>query len=75
MNVPNVAEKIKKETKTGEIIENSPEWLHIQNPIESNYIYEDGKVSLITSGSTLTKNNKPTFLGRRQESASFSLEA
>ena len=75
MDVPNVPEKIKDNSKTSsKIDQNSPEWMYIQNPIENNYIFEEGKLTLIPSSSTLTDNNKPTFLGRRQESATFSLE-
>ena len=50
----------------------APEWLYIQNPIADRYLQSDG-VTLLPHG-TLTENNNPTFLGRRQESAAFSLE-
>ena len=44
-----------------------PEWVYIQNPIAQNYQKKDGRLVLIPHG-TLTDNNRPTFIGRRQES-------
>ena len=52
----------------------NPEWVFIQNPIMENYKVEDGKLWL-KGGSTLTDNDRPTFIGRRQESPVFSMEA
>ena len=74
MSVPNVPTKQPKSKRDPKIDKTSPEWMYIQNPIEDNYKFEDGKLTLTASSSTLTENNRPTFYGRRQESASFSLE-
>ena len=56
------------------------EWVQLQNPIPDNYLRNDTMaveekyfVRLYPHG-TLTENQQPTFVGRRQESASFSLE-
>lgn len=56
------------------------EWIHLQNPIASNYLRNDTMavekkwfVRLFPHG-TLTENNQPTFVGRRQESARMTLE-
>ena len=58
----------------------SYEWVQLQNPIESNYLRNDTMaaeekflVRLYPHG-TLTENNQPTFVGRRQESARMTLE-
>lgn len=53
---------------------NSPEWVYIQNPIMENYKLENGRLWL-TGGSTLSANGQPTFVGRRQESPVFAMEA
>ena len=50
----------------------SPEWIYLQNPIPSNYEF-DGQLWLKAHG-TLTENNQPTFLGRRQESVNIVVE-
>ena len=50
------------------------EWMYIQNPISANYATPDVKVRRLYPHGTLTENNQPTFLGRRQESANFTLE-
>lgn len=55
------------------------EWIRLQNPIASNYQRKDATtrekffVRLYPHGS-LTENNQPTFMGRRQESACITLE-
>jgi len=49
-----------------------PEWVHLQNPIPDNYLI-DGLLWMKAHG-TLTENNQPTFLGRRQESACVAAE-
>ena len=74
MNVPNIAKKEDKTTRDKKIDKTSPEWIYIQNPIEDNYVFEDGKLTLKASNSSLTDNDQPTFYGRRQESANFTLE-
>ena len=51
------------------------EWVYLQNPIMANYATPDVKVKRLYPHGILTENNQPTFLGRRQESACFSLEA
>ncbi len=62
------------------------EWMYIQAPVKKNYLWmgescgdkgvkpsEAGALVLLPHG-TLTENNQPTFVGRRQESAAFTLE-
>ena len=48
--------------------------IYIQNPIEDNYIFDNGKLKLKASNSTLLENNQPTFIGIRQESPNFLIE-
>ena len=68
-------EKKPKKKRDKEINKESVEWVYIQNPIETNYNFEeDGKLIMTASTSTLTENDRPSFLGRRQESASFYAE-
>jgi len=71
MDVPTPADKNPKDKRERIINENSPEWLYIQNPNKENYKFEDGKLIMTASKSSLTDNNVPSFLGRRQESPSF----
>lgn len=51
-----------------------PEWIYIQNPVRSNYDFQEGCLRLHGSASSLTENDHPTFVGRRQESACFQVE-
>ena len=74
MKVPNVPEKKPKQKRDPKIDPTSPEWVYIQNPIQENYKFENGKLTLTASNNTLSSNNRPTFYGRRQEAASFELE-
>ena len=74
MKVPNVPEKKSKQKRDSKIDPTSPEWVYIQNPIQENYKFENGKLTLTASNNTLSSNNRPTFYGRRQEAASFELE-
>ena len=74
MDVPTPAEKKAKEKRDSAINKDSPEWLYIQNPIQDNYKFEDGKLIMTASQSSLTENKNPSFLGRRQESPSFYAE-
>ena len=74
MDAPTTAEKQKKDKRDSTIKKDSPEWLYIQNPIEENYAFEDGKLTITGSKSSLSDNNFPSFLGRRLESPNFSLE-
>lgn len=53
----------------------APEWIYIQNPIPANYQHQNGKLTLIAGNGTLTDNDRPTFIGRRQEHARFMMEA
>ena len=48
-----------------------PEWLYIQNPDSAKYQLRGDRLRLIASFSGLTANDRPTFVGRRQESAVF----
>ncbi|MBQ8655895.1 MAG: glycoside hydrolase family 43 protein [Prevotella sp.] len=50
-----------------------PEWVYLQNPIEQNYQFTGGKLRLHAQG-WLVDNKRPTFLGRRQESAAVEIE-
>jgi len=50
-----------------------PEWLYIQNPDMSKYSLRGGKLRLYGSKSSLTENDRPTFIGRRQESAAMTV--
>lgn len=53
------------------------EWMYIQNPISSNYERLGSgskRIIRLHPHGTLTENNQPTFLGRRQESANMVLE-
>lgn len=51
-----------------------PEWVYIQNPDSVCYERLRGKLRLTASLSSLTDNQHPTFVGRRQESADFTAE-
>lgn len=50
------------------------EWVHLQNPIRANYQMLNGKLQLSSSGGSLSQNEQPTFVGRRQEHATFTAE-
>jgi len=50
-----------------------PEWVYIQNPIAENYQMKEGRLHLRANG-WLADNKRPTFVGRRQESAVFTAE-
>lgn len=62
------------------------EWMYIQNPIANNYGWlgescqENSLVPSLASAlsllphGTLSENNQPTFIGRRQENANFTAE-
>ena len=58
----------------------SYEWIHLQSPIASNYCKRGDTVAVteplvrLYPHGTLTENNQPTFMGRRQESATMTLE-
>ena len=51
-----------------------PEWVYIQNPDSAHYEQFRGKLRLTASLSSLTDNQRPTFVGRRQESPVFTAE-
>lgn len=50
------------------------EWVYIQNPDLSRYALANGKLQLTCSPTTLTQNETPTFVGRRQESENMLVE-
>ncbi len=50
------------------------EWVYIQNPDSNNYKVRMGRLQLISSRGHLSKNDRPTFIGRRQESANMVAE-
>ena len=51
-----------------------PEWVYIQNPDSAYYEHFMGKLRLTGGLSSLTDNQRPTFVGRRQESPVFTAE-
>ena len=73
MPVQNVPKKLPKVKRDSKIVKDSPEWIFIQNPVEKNYKFENGNLTL-TGSNSLLSNDKPTFVGRRQEAPSFELE-
>ncbi|MBR1688939.1 MAG: glycoside hydrolase family 43 protein [Prevotella sp.] len=50
-----------------------PEWVYQQNPIAKNYEQADGRLRLYPH-SSLNENDRPTFVGRRQESERIEVE-
>ena len=51
-----------------------PEWVYIQNPDSAMYLLHNGQMRLRGSRYSLVENIQPTFLGLRQESASFVMD-
>ena len=51
------------------------EWLYIQNPDSSKYEHIGNTLRMHGASATLSEGVNPTFLGRRQESAGFSVTA
>lgn len=51
-----------------------PEWVYIQNPDSSKYFFHDGWLQMTCSRGPLSKNERPSFMGRRQESANMTAE-
>ena len=45
----------------------SPEWVYLQNPIPENYAFEDGKLRLSATNTTLSDGKSPTFVALRQD--------
>ena len=74
MDVETLAGKKAKEKRDSKIIEDSLDWLYIQNPIKENYVFKDGKLTMTASKTSLSDNKIPSFLGIRQESPSMTLE-
>jgi alpha-N-arabinofuranosidase len=56
------------------VVTRDVDWLHIQNPIRANYQRMGNGFRLKASAGTLTNNQQPTFMGRRQENAVFTME-
>lgn len=52
-----------------------PEWVYIQNPDSSKYELEGNGMRLYCSESSISGNERPTFLGRRQESPNITVTA
>jgi len=50
-----------------------PEWIYVQNPDSAKYKVCENWLHLYSSSGSLTKNQRPSFIGRRQESASMSV--
>ena len=74
MDVETLAGKKAKEKRDSKIVEDSLDWLYIQNPIKENYVFKDGKLTMTASKTSLSDNKIPSFLGIRQESPSMTLE-
>lgn len=51
-----------------------PEWTYIQQPDTTKYQVVDGWLELATSNSSLTDNDRPTFVGHHQQTETFELE-
>ena len=51
-----------------------PEWVYIQNPDSAMYQQTNGKLRLLGVPNGLSEDRRPTFVGRRQESAVFTAE-
>ncbi len=49
------------------------EFVYLQNPIRDNYVFTDGVLRLKAHG-TLTENQQPTYVGRRQTEARMQVE-
>lgn len=49
------------------------EWVYIQNPDSTKYEHRGKVLRLHGSSSTLTENNRPTFVGRRQQHADMTV--
>lgn len=45
----------------------SPEWVYLQNPIPENYAFENGKLRLSATNTTLSDGKSPTFVALRQD--------
>ena len=69
MQVKTLAPQQPREVATRDV-----DWLHIQNPIRANYQQLGDGFRLQASEGTLTNNRQPTFMGRRQENAVFTME-
>ena len=50
-----------------------PEWVYIQNPDSTKYELRGNILRLHGSRSTLTENEQPTFIGRRQQHADMTV--
>ena len=50
-----------------------PEWVYIQNPDSTKYELRGNTLRLHGSRSTLTENEQPTFIGRRQQHADMTV--
>lgn len=50
-----------------------PEWVFIQNPDSTKYEHRGKTLRLHGSKSTLTDNDRPTFMGRRQQHADMTV--
>lgn len=51
-----------------------PEWMYMQNPDSAQYQLHDGQLRLVGSIHELRENQPTTFIGRRQEAASFTFD-
>ncbi len=51
-----------------------PEWVYLQNPDSACYWMHKGRMRLVGSIYDLKTNDRPTFIGRRQEAPEFTFE-
>jgi alpha-N-arabinofuranosidase len=69
MQVKTLAPQLPRKAVTRDV-----DWLYVQNPVRSNYQRMGTGFRLRAAEGSLTNNQQPTFMGRRQESAVFSVE-
>lgn len=62
-----------RDDSSSRINPDDPSWLYLQNPIRANYRFANGSVEITPHG-TLTANDRPSFLGRRQTQATTIVE-
>ena len=68
-NVPPAREKY----EFGTMKSLGPEWVYLQNPVMSRYQFTENGLRLRVSESSLLQNDRPTFVGHRQQYDSLSL--
>ena len=69
MQVKTLAPQLPRQAET-----RAADWLYIQNPVANHYERIGEGFRLHAAPTSLTANEQPTFMGRRQESATFCVE-